>query len=311
MKGPTGSASWRLVAILTSLFGVSPGGRVLLFFPLTLVSGCPASEHTTEPSPPSIVCDPPTCYPRRVADGTVDATAADAWPDRAGEPAPLTPEQLARWCAERIRCGLGAATSVAPSAMTSCIASLHDYERWEQLAGPIGGYHERWEFVVRDELARVGDCSYRYPIVEPEAPVFCFDVGCSVSAPLSAVRCDGEVAAFTQLGKTRQRDCARSYTRCDPASATACTDRHPVACLGPAVDRCDGAVRIGCSEHGSITFHDCARIGATCSATGCAYVANECVVGQALPCQGDDLAVCVRGKRVIVSAAQLGATCGP
>src|SRR5262249_26965725 len=133
----------------------------------------------------------------------------------------------------------------------------------------------------------------------------CQEDGCKAETPYR-VTCEGTTAVMTDtLGAVVRRDCARSFTECDPTSETGCTDRHFTQC-DPSVgkgDRCDGNVRLGCDGAGQVSYHDCSILGGTCGtlpngAQGCIYPHDAtCTDGEtSLSCDSGGVTSCVAGR---------------
>jgi hypothetical protein len=265
--------------------------------------------------PEGSVCDSgtPTGPVRgKRSDGTVDATPADAWPDRQPEPPPLSFAENTEACAWVATCLTDTPSDVERGQLLAfCIDGL-DYF-WEERAVPTPGRQERWAFEAREVLAAKGDCAAVNATRHAEQPLLCEEAGCWWSSdhlPLPVVSCTGDIATLRSLGETFERDCSRAFQHCDPASPTGCTDRRPVACEHPAKDRCDGDVRIGCDGTGRISFHDCARRpGGHCETSADGTVA--CKVdgpGCVAPwqCDGDLVHLCSGGVEVTRPWRDLG-----
>ncbi len=121
--------------------------------------------------------------------------------------------------------------------------------------------------------------------------------------------CNGSVATLTSGTYAVTRDCAHALAKCDPASPTGRTDRHPTGCVHPAKDRCDGDVRIGCDGTGRLSFHDCTRVpGGKCQQVGsaleCVYPDNNSFFPPT--CNGNVLTTCVFGTPVDIDCTALG-----
>jgi hypothetical protein len=297
------------------------------FFPIIACalfsSACGSSDDDPQSACPSgAVCDSGTpAGPDRGlrADGTVDITPAEAWPDRGVEPAPLSAEELARACV-----ALAACIEVDPSEGGSeddtrrllqaiCVRPSQSYF-WEERAVPTVNKNERWTFEARAIIAAAGGCQAALTATTERLPeIYCEEVGCwwrSLNKPVPAVSCAGDVATLVTAGETSTRDCSRAFASCDSSSATGCSDRAPVGCEHPAKDRCDGNIRIGCDGTGRVSFHDCARVPGGQCADGpdgptCVYPDETCPTPPA-SCVGDALQVCAMGALVDVDCTALG-----
>jgi hypothetical protein len=269
-----------------------------------------------------------TVHPKR-ADGSVGVTVDQAWPDRPIEAEPLTGLELAQACAVQAACAdfdppdAGTIEGVRRIALSLCAQRSNTAPPgagpgtyfWEERVVPQMDRNERWTFEARELIRVAASCDDVRSIgtARPKE-IRCEEAGCwwtSPERPIPAVSCQGEVATLTSSGLTFQRDCSRSFTRCDVASPTGCTDRAPVACEHPAADRCEGPIRLGCDRNGRVTLRDCSRIpGGTCGSVedglGCVYPdAGQCGPGPAT-CEGESLRICVFGRQELVDCRALG-----
>jgi hypothetical protein len=248
------------------------------------------------------------------ADGRVDVTAVQAWPARNLEPAPLTRAEIARACARMGACLVP--TDHAPTAkedqdlgLLTAICGTPDGT--EERVIPMGGFNERWSYMLRETLA-AKTCADVVAIKTKRAEgIGCEEAGCywSSSTPIPKVTCAGEVATLQTGDKTFVRDCSHAYAHCSPTSATGCTDRATVACDPKGIDRCDGDVKLGCDHTGRVSFHDCALVGRKCvespQGAQCAPLAAEtCTVGSS--CEGAVLSLCVGGEKTSVDCKAAG-----
>ncbi len=288
---------------------------------LALVSGCSSSSVNSDGCPSGEVCNSgkPTGPVHGLrADGTVDITPTEAWPNRGAEPAPLSADELAKACALLAACSDvdlskgGTEESVRQFLLGVCIDPAQSY-LWEERAVPTQKKNERWTFEARAMLA-IGGCNALAEASTPRASeIVCEEVGCwwqSSKKPVPEVSCDGQKATLSSAGTSVTRDCSHAFASCDPTSPTGCTDRAPTACQHPAKDRCDGDIRIGCDGTGRVSFHDCTRVpGGKCvvaasGAVGCSYPAT--CAGATGACNADVLSLCVFGTAVDVDCKALG-----
>lgn len=291
-------------------------GRTLAFA-LAFLVGC--STHSEgNPCSPRALCDTGTPSGPILpvdANGRVGATALQAWPNRPPEPAPLTPMETARACAM-----IGACVPPDPDptktdfarslATTLCADPNGDEER----AIPVNKHNERWSFEARAVITSGGSCAAIKAVLTDRPPgVYCEEDGCwwtSLVMHIPSVTCAGSIATLSTNGRKFTRDCSRAFQRCDPSSATGCSDRKPIGCVAPALDRCDGNIKLGCDGTGRVSFHDCTLNGGTCSETPggatCLYPnAGQCT-DKNIICVGTGLSVCVQGAPVIVDCVALG-----
>jgi hypothetical protein len=253
------------------------------------------------------------------ADGTVDITPAEAWPNRQTEPAPLSADELARACVALATCidvdppNQGTIEDTRRLLQAICLQPSQSYF-WEERAVPTVDKNERWTFEARAILASGGGCPAVLATTTARAEeIHCEEAGCwwsSPDKPVPTVTCAGDVATLETAGTTVTRDCSRAFASCDPDSATGCTDRAPVGCEHPASDRCDESVRLGCDGTGRVSFHDCSRVaGGQCldgvDGPTCVYPNETCTT---LPagCKGDTVEVCAMGTLVDVDCIALG-----
>jgi len=297
-----------------------------------LLAGCSSESSHDVGCPSGQRCDssvPAGPARGKRADGSVDITAEQAWPARPVEPSPLTGLELAQACLVMAACSdfdppdSGTIENVRRIALSLCAQPAIDAPSgtgpgsyfWEERAVPASGLNERWTFEARERIAHAASCQ-DVLAVQTARPkeIQCEEAGCwwtSRDKPIPRVTCRGDVATLTTTGTSVERDCARSFMRCDEASPTGCSDRAPIACDHPAADRCDGAVRLGCDGNGRVTFRDCARApGGTCGATkdglGCSYPdAGQCKPGGAT-CEGEALRLCVFGQPQLIDCNALG-----
>ena len=250
------------------------------------------------------------------ADGRVDVTAAQAWPSRNVEPAPLTAGQIAQACA-RIG-GCLAPTDHTPSAKEDddlgwATALCTTPDGAEERVIPLADQNERWSYILREALVAKSCADVNALKTKRAAGIDCQEDGCwwAYSTSIPKVTCAGDVATLESGGTTYVRDCSHSYTHCSPTSPTGCTDRGPVGCDPAGLDRCDGEVKLGCDHTGRVSFHDCGLVGQKCvedtQGAHCATAAADtCSVGAS--CEGAVLSLCVEGGKVTVDCAALGFT---
>lgn len=286
-------------------------------------TGC--SEHDGA-CPEDEVCDSSTLAGQAHGvrdDGTVDVTVEQAWPDRRTEPPPLTAQEIAEACTVLAACYTESRpdpeSARTEREMLLGVCTVPEaYMFWEERAVPTSNINERWSFEVRAILESGVDCDAVLALqTDRPEPIVCEEAGCwwsSFSDPIPDVTCDGDVATLRSNGKTYERDCARSWQACDPASPTGCTDRAPTRCTPPAGDRCDGSIRLGCDGNGRVSFHDCSRLeGGVCQDTDdgvrCVYPdAGECKPGD-VSCEEGVLSLCVLGEMRQVDCAAMGWVC--
>jgi hypothetical protein len=247
------------------------------------------------------------------ADGRVNVTAAEAWPNRPAEPAPLTAADMLGACAILSTCfsQLGDAGISSDADQIKGIVSCLDptTHRFEERAIPEIGQSERWSFKVRNILAKKGCGGVLLSSKRPDS-VTCEEAGCYWSGSTPAtVTCAGTVASFTPADGAATRDCASSYTTCSTTSGTGCTDRARVACQSAGKDRCDGDIKLGCDHCGLVSFHDCSLLGGHCveSADGAACVYPDPAGCQMAPsCSGSMLTFCVGNTPTTIDCVALG-----
>ena len=296
------------------------------------LTGCGALEKKSSACPEGERCD--SSRPRGTvhgirADGSVDVTVEQAWPNRPAEPAPLTGLEVAEACMAIAVCGkfdtpdAGTPDGTRRIALSLCAQPLIDAPAgsgpgsffWEERAVPELARNERWVFEAREMIKQAGNCAGVLGLgSQRPKEIVCEEAGCwwsSDSRPIPKVTCQGEVATLVSAGLTFERDCSRSLTRCDAASPTGCTDRAPVACEAAGQTRCDGSIRLGCDSKSRVSFHDCARApGGTCGGAagnpGCIYPdAGQCEPGSSV-CEGESVKLCVFGTPELVDCRALG-----
>jgi hypothetical protein len=296
-------------------------GRGWTIVALLLVACSSTSENPKGGCPSGKVCNsgkPQGPVHGLRADGTVDITPAEAWPNRGQEQAPLSADELAQACSLLAACvdvdlsKGGTEDSARQLLLAVCIKPSQSYF-WEERAVPTQGKNERWTYEARELIANKG-CNALTQSSTPRAEqIQCEEVGCwwqSSTEPIPTVSCNGNLATFVAGSTTVTRDCAAAFATCDIASPTGCTDRAPTACQHPAKDRCDGDIRIGCDGTGRVSFHDCSRVpGGKCAtdatgAVGCVYPETTCSAPSG--CNGDILTLCVLGQNVDVDCKALG-----
>jgi hypothetical protein len=288
---------------------------------------CSPGDPKRSACPAGAVCDtgtPSGPVHGVAADGTVDVTAAEAWPSRPPEPAPLTPAQLANACAIEGACLLDPSTGApfADDVVAFLVQLCTAPSGAEERVIPESGSNERWSWKHRAALSSGGSCDVVRGLTTPAIGIHCEEDGCwwdgaGSGVPVPTTTCSGDVATLHYAGRTMTRDCSHTYTRCDPTSATGCTDRAPVACDPAGSDKCDGDSRLGCDHAGRVSFHDCSRYpGGHCqvTATGPACVYPDATSGcdaSKTGCNGDVLSLCVAGALQQVDCRKLGlAGCG-
>lgn len=290
--------------------------------PLLLALAACSSHHDDVVIPPTgcpagATCESATAGPVHGtrADGSVDITAKEAWPDRPIEPAALTEAEIATACASWARCyrdphGNAVADPDRLELLQLCLGTFGTF--WEERAVPSTNKNERWAFEARAVIAAGSDCAAvrAIPTERPSA-IVCEEVGCywkSLTEPVPTVTCSGTVATLSTAGATYQRDCARAFATCDPSSPTGCNDRRPVACTSGAKDACDGDIRLGCDGTGRVSYHDCSRLGGTCSAGACVPRDGGVCLPGAVGCDGETVQLCAQGKLFPLSRADVGIT---
>ena len=289
-------------------------GSTAALVALALALGCSSSSTHTNPGsgcPEGKVCDSgtPSGTPRPLrADGTVDVTPSEAWPNRAPEPAPLTADELLAACAALAACtdvdpGGGSVEAARRLVQAACLTPPQGAEERAIPLSLPAPKNERWTYQAREIAKAGGDCALVLATAtDRRKEIDREEVGCwwtSPTRPIPKVTCAGDVATLTTGGETFTRDCSRALAKCDPKSPTGCTDRAPTPCVHPAKDRCDGNVRLGCDGTGRVSFHDCARVpGGVCVDTPadgptCVYPDTPCAGGAAQGCNGSVLELCV------------------
>lgn len=281
--------------------------------------GC-SSSSVTDPCAGS-ACNsgrPPGVVHGVRSDGRVDVTAAEAWPNRKAEPAPLTAAEIARACAVVGACipTTGpAASKDADLATITALCAVPDAQ--EERAIPASGSNERWSYTLRRVLAAPSCDTVNAVVSKRPTAIVCEEDGCwwaSTTQLIPKVTCAGTVATMTTGSSTYVRDCAAAYAACDPTSSTGCTDRAPVACDAKGKDRCDGDVKLGCDNTGRVSFHDCALVGRTCVETS---DGASCAPKTATPCDAlsscggggsTQLTICAADQKVTVDCAAIGFT---
>lgn len=273
-----------------------------------LHQGCRTGDTAPSRSEPDL-CPAPYLGPAGSvhgirADGRVDVTVSEAWPDRPPGLPPPTPQDVAQACAAFAACQDLSRITVIDSNSTNVAEYKERPLNADEIAGarardllwctggafapfaaspapaewaiPIVGSdgpegaedydsNESWGFFIRNVLEAQGDCSrIRGVLTRRDASIECYEGGCLVTEKRT-VRCNGDVAAFQETGK--QRDCSRSEMHCSERSPTGCTDRPLVRCNAGGTDRCDGNVKLGCDSCGFVTFHDCSWDGGSCVET--------------------------------------------
>lgn len=291
---------------------------------LSLAPACGSGEAFEQESPS--VC-PAASGPAHgmTADGRVDVTAVEAWPNRPAEPAALTRAEIAAACAVLVACnpqiaaGLDAGgpqpdggASGADQALAVALCT-DGANMWEERAVPSPKSNERWSFEARAMIAAHGDCAAIAAIetARPDA-IVCEEDGCywnGAGAP--SVSCNGDVATLVTGGSVFTRDCSRAYLRCDASSRTGCAERPQIACDPSGLDRCDGNVKLGCDHCGVVSFHDCSLFpaGQCAEQTGgarCAYANAGACTPADQRCDGSTLLVCVAGELVATDCQALG-----
>ena len=298
----------------------------------------PACTHeSTAPAPPDHLepCEPnecvrpfPSCGANPVhgtrADGRVDVTAAEAWPDRPPSIGPSADEaalacEVFASCAVRWNPSLRDVDQASHAAFrAACLGGGGGYPidplgflfslNAAQRMIPLKGSNESWPFLISSVLEAKGDCRRIQGILTPRAFHFdCQEDGCQTDLKTS-FKCQGDVATApsVQFG----RDCSRSGTHCSETSSTGCTDRAFVRCSG-GMDRCDGDIKLGCDSCGFVSYRDCSWNGGHCSETsagaGCVPAGDggSCVQGTT-KCNGARLDVCFGGQVVGVDCGSLG-----
>lgn len=254
----------------------------------------------------------------------LDLKVAEAWPKRRSEPSKLTPSEVARACAIYAACSNEGdalrgedADFVGALALASCYNGSVGVlsTNAEQRAIPLVDHNERWSYFVRAVLETGGDCmEVQSALSQLDENIACEEDGCWWSGDRQpTVSCEGSVATLRHGVVVTQRDCARSYTECDPSSPTGCTDRPLLRCSSDALlDRCDGDVRLGCDRCGLVAFRDCSWNGGTCVETkeGAHCESPKDTCGDIQPgCDGTRYRTCVFGQAIDVDCAEFGMEC--
>jgi hypothetical protein len=284
---------------------------------LAVVAGCTLKASSGD------TCGDPHCSANPsgpvhgvTADGRVDTTAAQAWPNRPTvDPGPVTDEDVAKACAAYGACLSTFAQPPVSStddetiAIATALCTLPD--GGEERVIPMGSHNERWSWWIRAIVANPTCDAIAKLQTDRDKDIYCEEDGCwSTAGSKPSVQCTGSVAAIESGGESFVRDCARSYTTCDENSVTGCSDRSPTACDPRGNDRCDGNIKLGCDRNGLVSFHDCALIHATCqeSADGAKCVTNPdagCDTS-AQVCTGTQLTLCTFGAKTTIDCAAMG-----
>jgi len=245
-------------------------------------------------------------------DGKVDVTAAEAWPNRAAEPAALTPTEILGACAILSTCfnQLGDAGVSSDADQIKGIASCLNpsTHMWEERAVPEFDKNERWSFIVRAILAKKG-CGGVLTGSKRPPGIKCEEDGCySAGTTAPTVTCQGDIATLTTADGMFTRDCSSSYATCSTVSGTGCTDRPRTACQSTGKDRCDGDIKLGCDGCGLVSFHDCGLQGGHCveNATGGASCVYPSSCTTAPSCSGSMLTFCVGDAPATIDCVALG-----
>jgi hypothetical protein len=252
------------------------------------------------------------------ADGRVDVSKEEAWPNRPAEPPIVTPSDLLGGCAILAACfRLPPPPDAGPvdvdkqmaDAVRNCLdPSSHGAE---ERVIPEFAQNERWSFNLRTLLAKKG-CGGLFMSTARPTGIICQEDGCWWNPAMAAptVSCAGDVATITSGGASSTRDCSHSYTTCSETSPTGCTDRPPVTCQSSAMDRCDGDIKLGCDRCGMVSFHDCAVMGGHCvenpGGAACVYPSGGACTANDQTCTDNLLTACVGGTPVTVDCVALG-----
>ncbi|HKQ69391.1 MAG TPA: hypothetical protein VJT73_08635 [Polyangiaceae bacterium] len=251
------------------------------------------------------------------ADGRVDVSAAEAWPNRPAEPVAPSPPSLLGACAVLAACfvpkpvdgGVLDVDALSANAIQSCLAPQSHGN--EERAIPEFGQNERWSFKVRDILAK-GGCAGTIASTKLPEGVVCQEDGCwwNPALALPTVTCAGDVASLTTPKGTATRDCSHAFAQCNPSSPTGCSDRGPVTCQSAGNDRCDGNIKLGCDRCGLVSFHDCGVMGGRCvenpGGAACVYPETGACLPKEPTCDGKMLTACVGASPVTVDCTALG-----
>lgn len=247
--------------------------------------------------------------------------ASRAWPKRQPEVA-MSRVAFAEACAIVGACGL-----LPGDARNITAACAQEVPRDELLAIPLGSTQQtlfppldvRFGYLVdalRATLATTGDCERARALLVPRPePLVCSSEGCRWrSADPPEVTCRGDVATLVGPLGVHQRDCAAVSAICDPSSATGCTDRPIVECHPSTRDRCRGAVKLGCSGSGQVSFEDCGRIEGGVCVDDPDQLGSSCQVPRGAECTSADqrcdaqgrLELCALGAKIVVDCLALG-----
>src|SRR5688572_27058671 len=127
-----------------------------------MVLGCGSSSENEAGCPEGKVCNSgkPTgpVHPLN-PDGTVDITQAEAWPNRANEPAPLTTTETANACAIQATCADLDAPADEHAARRIMLGLCVAPNFWEERAVPSVKQQERWAYEARATIAAKGGCN--------------------------------------------------------------------------------------------------------------------------------------------------------
>jgi hypothetical protein len=283
------------------------------------------------PPAPCTTCDPQPRMPIHgvAADGRVDITAAEAWPMRPTEPAPLSRDDLARACVTLAAClyvddvssafdlnvargRAWFAQSCANPGPSDDVGSLfgEGAGRSEEYVIPLSHTANRLPWLSQAALAAKGDCAKVLATRSARpAPLVCASHGCWWKDLSTSVKCSGSVATIVGSTATYTRDCSHSLTTCDPTSVTGCADRPIISCDPVAGDRCDGNIKLGCRKTGFLSYRDCSWYGGKCvedpgGKAHCQYAAS--CPDREPTCTGTTLHLCTLGEPISVDCVELG-----
>lgn len=251
------------------------------------------------------------------SDDRINITAQQAWPDR---PAPVpTPSvsDIADACA-----ALAACNAIVPPGQTTpnldlviltqewCVHGALSLSNTAERVIPVGGSNESWDFVIRGANAVTpGDCTAMRQLLTPRDPsIACEEDGCYSTSNTTVTCLSDQIARLGDI----TRDCSRAGMHCSATSPTGCTDRQLTRCESSAIDRCDGAIKLGCDHCGFVSYHDCSWNGGRCVETpGGAYCQDPEVAGDPCAsaprgCSGDSLSLCVNSMPVTVDCIAIG-----